>query len=109
MRPNSLGGIFAAGRYQFIPATLKETFPDTGLSLDDKFDAAAQDRFAIARARWRLNEDNSNQGLINEWRGLKFLSDAELTRLRRVLNNIPQSPYNQPENLRPGVAQALLR
>lgn len=108
-RPSSAGGLFAAGRYQFIPATLKETFPDTGLSLDDKFDAAAQDRFALARARWRLNLENSNQGLINEWRGLKFLSTAELTRLRAVLNNIPQSPYNQPENLRPGVAQALLR
>ena len=108
-RPSSAGGLFAAGRYQFIPATLKETFPDTGLSLDDKFDAAAQDRFALARARWRLNLENSNQGLINEWRGLKFLTAAELTRLRTVLNNIPQSPYNQPENLRPGVAQALLR
>ena len=108
-RPSSAGGLFAAGRYQFIPATLKETFPDTGLSLDDKFDAAAQDRFALARARWRLNLENSNQGLINEWRGLKFLPAADLTRLRAILNNIPQSPYNQPENLRPGVAQALLR
>lgn len=103
------GALFAAGRYQFIPRTLAETFPDTGLSLDDKFDAAAQDRFAIARARWRLNLDNTNQGLINEWRGLKFLPAADLTRLRAILNNIPQSPYNQPENLRPGVAQALLR
>ena len=103
------GALFAAGRYQFIPRTLAETFPETGLSLDDKFDAAAQDRFAIARARWRLNLDNTNQGLINEWRGLKFLPAADLTRLRAILNNIPQSPYNQPENLRPGVAQALLR
>ena len=103
------GALFAAGRYQFIPATLLETLPLTGLSMDDKFDAAAQDRFAIARARWRLNLDNSNQGLINEWRGLKFLPAADLSRLRTILNTIPQSPYNQPENLRPGVAQALLR
>ena len=103
------GALFAAGRYQFIPTTLLETFPLTGLSMDDKFDAAAQDRFAIARARWRLNLDNSNQGLINEWRGLKFLPAADLSRLRTILNTIPQSPYNLPENLRPGVAQALLR
>ena len=71
-RPKGAPGAVAAGRYQFIPATLLETLPLTGLSMDDKFDAAAQDRFAIARARWRLNLDNSNQGLINEMAWTEF-------------------------------------
>jgi hypothetical protein len=98
--------IFAAGRYQFIPDTLRETFNRLKAQgvVDETtiFDAQTQDRFAIERAKQRISwpGQNSVQGLINEWRGLKF---EDPVKLQRMLNIIRSEPYLQPNVLMPGV------
>tara|TARA_R100001443_G_C3359466_1_gene178742 strand:+ start:813 stop:3344 length:2532 start_codon:yes stop_codon:yes gene_type:complete len=98
--------IFAAGRYQFVPGTLRETFNRLKVQgvVDETtiFDAQTQDRFAIERAKQRISwpGENSVQGLINEWRGLKF---EDPVKLQRMLNIIRSEPYLQPNVLMPGV------
>nr|BDD44284.1 hypothetical protein 30 [bacterium] len=92
--------LWAVGRYQFIPSTLLETLPYTGLSTSDLFDANAQDRFALARAAWRVNVQGTTQGLINEWRGLKFVSEAE----RQKMLEIAQG-FNRPDLMLPALSQ----
>ena len=42
----------------------------------------------------------NTQGLINEWRGLKFADPAQLNLMLKILNN---EPYLQPQALMPGV------
>ena len=97
--------IFAAGRYQFVPGTLRETFNRLKAQgvVDENtiFDAQTQDRFAIERAKQRISwpGQNSVQGLINEWRGLKF---EDPVKLQRMLNIIRSEPYLQPNVLMPG-------
>lgn len=44
--PNKVG-IFAAGRYQFIPSTLKSIVDAGVIKVTDKFDAATQDKAAL--------------------------------------------------------------
>lgn len=41
--PNNQDRIFAVGKYQIVPSTMKEIFPHSGLSLDDTFSASNQD------------------------------------------------------------------
>lgn len=41
--PNNVNRIFAVGRYQIIPVTMKGVFRASGLSLDDKFSQENQD------------------------------------------------------------------
>ena len=100
------GDIHAAGRYQFIPGTLREVFnllKAQGV-VDETtiFDAETQDRFAIARAKQRISwpGQNSVQGLINEWRGLKFEDPAVVLRMLEIIR---REPYLQPNVLMPGV------
>ncbi len=98
--------IFAAGRYQFIPGTLRETFNRLKAQgvVDENtiFDAPTQDRFAIERAKQRISwpGQNSVRGLINEWRGLKFEDPLKLQRMLEIIRN---EPYLQPNVLMPGV------
>ena len=40
--------LYAVGRYQFIPSTLRFAVDASGVSLDDRFDAATQDRLMAA-------------------------------------------------------------
>lgn len=47
-------GTGAAGKYQFIPSTLAETYKKAGLSLSDKFSPANQEKLARARFDWRV-------------------------------------------------------
>ena len=96
--------IWAAGRYQFIPGTLRETVAEAGINPDTTlFDAATQDRLAIARARWRMRVDRGMGGLRREWIGLNNVSDAVLRpAMQGILND--RSPFNKPEVLTPGVA-----
>lgn len=98
--------IWAAGRYQFIPGTLRETIQEAGLSGEELFDEATQDRLAIARARWRMRTDKGMAGLRREWVGLNYVSDPVL---RNAMNGIvdTRSPYNQASNMTPGVAKAV--
>lgn len=96
------GNIHAAGRYQFIHSTLKETVTEAGLTGNELFDAKTQDRLAIARARWRMKWDRGMAGLRREWIGLNYVPDAVL---RPAMMNIvdTSSPYNKPENLSPAL------
>ena len=96
--------IFAAGRYQFIPSTLRQTIKDAGLTGDELFDASTQDRLAIARARWRIKHDKGMAGLRREWIGLTNVDDAVL---RPAMQGIidDRSPYNKAENMTAGVAR----
>lgn len=96
--------IWAAGRYQFIPSTLKETMKEAGLTGNEMFDAATQDQLAIARARWRLRSGKGMTGLRQEWIGLNYVEDPVL---RNAMNGLvdTRSPYNQPKNMTPGVAR----
>lgn len=48
MEHQAEGRLFAAGRYQVIPGTMRGILPATGLSRSDRFDAPNQDRFGIA-------------------------------------------------------------
>ncbi len=98
--------IFAAGRYQFIPSTLREVFNKLNaegiVNTETVFDPEIQDLFAMTRAQQRISwpGQNSIQGLINEWRGLKFADPAKLQRMLEILNN---EPYLQPQALMPGL------
>jgi len=94
--------LFAVGRYQFIPSTFKEVFNYGGFSPDDVFDQETQDRFAILRGRQRISwhGQNSETGIINEWRGLKFASQAERLRILKYLNGLPQF---ETRNIHPGL------
>jgi len=98
--------IFAAGRYQFIPGTLREVYGILNsqgiVNSETVFNAEIQDLFAMTRAQQRISwpGQNNAQGLINEWRGLKFADPAQLNLMLKILNN---EPYLQPQALMPGV------
>ena len=106
MALGSSNRIFAAGRYQFIPDTLREVFNRLNaqgvVNSDTVFNAEIQDLFAMTRAEQRISWPGQNniQGLINEWRGLKFVDPAKLERMLQILNN---EPYLQPQALMPGL------
>lgn len=102
-------GLHAVGRYQFIGKTFAEVQRLTGLSDDTVFDGKTQDLFALTRAVQRVTEMNGGNrtGLINEWRGLRFLSDAELVRMVQIAKGLPK--YRQVHMLLPGVAKATLK
>ena len=99
--------MWAAGRYQFIPGTFKEVYGrlvSKGLvGPDTVFDANTQDLFAMERARQRIGwpGQNSVQGLINEWRGLKFMDP---NKVRQMLEFIRKEPMLNPDHLMPGIA-----
>lgn len=105
MELQAQGRVFAAGRYQFIPATLRETAAQMGLSMDVPFDAATQDALAIGRLYWRLGVQNSLTGLRTEWQGLWHMPDAEAQRLLETARGIV-SVYNQPQNILPALRSA---
>lgn len=71
----------AAGAYQFIRSTLDETRKSLGLSGDELFDEAMQDRLAMARMVTRgygspISEDTLINNLSNEWAALKGTQGA---------------------------------
>ncbi|GCE65702.1 hypothetical protein OMCYN_01648 [cyanobiont of Ornithocercus magnificus] len=97
--------LWAVGRYQFIPTTLLETLPYTGLSADDLFDERAQDIFALTRARLRVGMPGGDtaKGLVNEWRGLKFATAEEKDEMLRIIN---AEPMLNPINLLPQLLES---
>ena len=101
MARHDRGELHAVGRYQFIAKTFKEVFPLTGLSEDTVFGPDIQDLFAITRAKQRVSWRGGTQGLINEWRGLKYVSQEERERMLAVIKNL--GPYNDPSNTLPGL------
>ena len=94
---HNAGELHAAGRYQFIKGTFAEVVEDLGLSNDTVFDAVTQDRMAISRARWRVNNFGM-KSLNNEWIGLRKVPQAQIDAAYKSLD-----PYNQPDVLTPGV------
>ena len=109
MQLGSSGQIFAAGAYQFIPSTLRETVQYAGISPDTMFDAETQDFLATARTRWRMNIDPGIGGLRREWVGLEKVDDATLIKYYNELKNggnqSSSTPYyDRPENMLPQLA-----
>ena len=106
---HSSGQLHAVGRYQFIAPTFSEVFSllhRQGLIDENtKFDAKTQDLFAMTRARQRIGwpGQNTAQGLINEWRGLKFLFQQDPAMAERMLGVLNNEPYMQPQTLMPGI------
>ena len=101
--------IHAAGRYQFIPGTLRQTVREAGI--DPKttlFDEATQDLLAVTRARWRIKYDRGMAGLRREWIGLHHVRDAVLRPAMQGIVNT-DSPYNQPELLSPAVRKKVYK
>ena len=100
--------VHAAGRYQFTnhQGTLAESMQAAGLTPDDPFSPENQDRLAVARARWRMEQDNGMSGLRREWIGLNYVPDAVL---RPAMEGIvdDRSPFNQVSNLSTTVANAV--
>ena len=89
--------------------TLAETVRLAGMSLDDAFSPENQDRLALARARWRINQGTGMTGLRNEWVGLNAVPNMVLQPFTRMFDKVDtSSPYNQPEMLTPGVAESCL-
>ena len=101
MARHDRGELHAVGRYQFIAKTFKEVFPLTGLSEDTVFSPEVQDLFAITRAKQRVSWRGGTQGLINEWRGLKFVSQEEREQILAIIKGL--GPYNDPSNTLPGL------
>lgn len=93
--------IFATGGFQFIPKTFIEVQNRLGLSDDEVFTPQLQLEFFLERLRQRVSWGGGTQGLINEWRALKFVSESE----RQRLLNFAQAagPYNDPRNTLPGL------
>jgi hypothetical protein len=102
--------VHAAGRYQFTnhQGTLAETIRLAGLSEADAFSPENQDRLALARARWRINQGAGMTGLRNEWVGLNAIPNQQLRPYLSMFDKIDtSSPYNQPENMTPSVSKAV--
>lgn len=95
MNLHNQGKLHAVGRYQFIGSTFRSTFDmlqqSGAVDINTVFDSSTQDMFAISQGKRRLGwpGQNSVQGLINEWRGIKFLDRATQERLLQVLRNEP--------------------
>ena len=102
LKLHSQGKLHAVGRYQFIQDTFKEVVQGLRVPRDAVFNAQVQDAMALYRLRWRLNLQNSTTGLINEWRGLKFLKPAQLQQLLQDAQDV-YDPYNRPELLLKGL------
>lgn len=96
-----MGRLHAAGRYQIIGSTLRGLIQNGagGLTSNDRFDAANQDKLAVALARRRIMNGNAMVGLRNEWIGLRKVPDTVLQRAITAFRD--PSPFNQPENLLP--------
>ena len=95
--------LFAAGAYQIIPKTLAGVIQEAGVSLDDKFDKATQDKLALALYRRRVRWHGKGQyalmkGLRAEWQGLFHVPDATLL---QAIEGV--SYYNQNANILPGL------
>jgi hypothetical protein len=88
--------IWAAGRYQIIPDTLKGLVRNHGINKEDLFDEEMQDNLALLLAYARLNSGQGINGLRNEWIGLRNVP-AE------VITASLGEAYNNPQVLLKGV------
>lgn len=93
--------MFATGGFQFIPKTFIEVQNRLGLSDDEIFTPQLQFQFFLERLRQRVSWGGGTQGLINEWRALKFVSESDRQRLLTFAQ--AGGPYNDPSNTLPGL------
>jgi hypothetical protein len=94
--------LFATGATQFTPGTFHETQRRLGLPDDTIFSKKVQADFWYERGKQRVSWGGGTQGLINEWRGLKFASEEERQRLLRFFQN-SAGIYQNPINTLPGL------
>ena len=99
--------IHAAGRYQFVHATLKEVVQEMGLTGEEVFNEELQDSLAIHRALWRVRNGGKNvYNFGHEWIGLQRPSVRR--ELQVILDNLPTaSPYNRVEYMHPTLLKRL--
>ncbi len=88
------GLLMAAGRYQFVPATLIEQVRDQNIDPNSLFDEATQDRLAIGYVHtsigtFRSIGEDVIYGLGQRWHGLQNVSRAEM---RRQIDLLDQDP-----------------
>ena len=99
---NDPKGIFAAGKYQFIPTTLVQAAIDAGVSDDMVFNEAVQDRIFFVHLdkygaygpweQWWIQQGGSHLAL-----------NSEEKRVIETFRNSydPSKPWRQPRNMRP--------
>lgn len=96
--------IFAAGRYQFIPSTLRMVVAREGIDLNAKFDKNTQDFLFASQVRWRLDYHSKHGGMLEgfrtEWQGLVYASRQQIM---DGLQAFQGSPFNDPAYLHPGL------
>ena len=96
--------IFAAGRYQFIPSTLRMVVAREGIDLNAKFDKNTQDFLFASQVRWRLDYHSKHGGMLEgfrtEWQGLVYASRQQIM---DGLEAFQGSPFNDPAYLHPGL------
>ena len=88
--------IWAAGRYQIIPDTLRGLVRNHGIDTNALFDEAMQDQLALYLAYARLASGQGFKGLRNEWIGLNNVSNQEIA-------DSLGGGFNNPHLLLPGV------
>lgn len=99
-------GIFAVGKYQFIPTTLAQAAIDAGITDDMVFNEAVQDRIFFVHLdkygayqpweQWWIQQGGSHLALTpEEKRKIEAFRDAY----------DPSKPWRQPRNVRPELIQ----
>ena len=119
------GRIHAAGRYQIINTNRAPTlsglmegrYGPTGVSLNDKFDEATQDKLAVALVRGRAGKffdsgtglDRAVIGMGNEWIGLQYIPAARLGQMLEQTRSALTAAGSRrgAEELRPNVVMGL--
>ena len=88
--------LHAAGAFQFVGTTFRETAARLGVSDDQVFDPATQLAFFHDRRKWRMEVDPGVSGLRREWIGLTHESTADIEAAMKPY-------YSRPENMLPGI------
>lgn len=109
--------VHAAGRYQIVGRTLRElmkgSYGVTGVQPTDRFDAATQDKLAIALLKGRAGRFLTSGGSLSEavagmgqeWIGLQNPKAQQLVtqRLQELKARMQAPPMRQPEMMRTNV------
>ena len=82
--------VWAAGRYQIIPDTLRGLVRNHNIDTNALYDEAMQDQMALYLAYARLTAGNKITGLRNEWLGLHKYSAGEIQASLGEAYNNPQ-------------------
>ena len=104
LNPSHPDFVFAAGRYQFVPETLRWVVKREGIDLNQKFDKATQDFLFASQVRYRLRVHSTKKALVDglqvEWQGLIHANRQEIYDGAQYFKG---SPFNEPAYLHPGL------